>query len=75
MHQHFSPVPEYSPTFWNRCFLLRTDHWLYTREHALSVGLSYSWWSMIRSMNSCGSLDMMVVVVQEAFFFHLNRRA
>ena len=41
--QHFSPAPKYNSTFRNRCFLLQTDHWLYTRERALSVGLLYSW--------------------------------
>ena len=59
---------EASSTCANRCFRLRGDHRLETKEQALRLILS-STWSMMRSISSCGNPDMMVVGAQQAAFY------
>jgi len=64
-HQHSRSLLEANFTCVNRCFRLRGDHRLQTKEQALRLFLSPTW-SMVRSISSCGNLDMMVVAIQQA---------
>jgi len=63
VHQRCRSFMEASSTCANRCFRLRGDHRLETKEQALRLILP-STWSTMRSISSCGNPDMMVVAAQ-----------
>lgn len=68
VHKRCGSLMEVNSTRTKRCFRLREDHWLQTKEQVLRLFLSRTW-SMMQSISSCGNPGMMVVVVQQALLF------